>query len=103
MRIACIHVPQFALQSLGRIDPSLRGAAVAVVGAGLDPAAGARPSLALHSPIVLACSRAAWLLGGRLGMTATPARVVSSQPPVGPAGGPAGRQAVAAVCDALLR
>src|SRR5512144_2042360 len=74
MRIACVHVPQFALQSLGRIDPSLRGAAVAVVGAGSDPAAGVRPSLALHSPIVLACSRAAWSLGVRLGMTARAAR-----------------------------
>src|SRR5260221_13928686 len=102
MRIACIHVPQFALQSLGRIDPSLRGAAVAVVGAGLDPAAGARPSLALHSPIVLACSRAAWLLGVRLGMTATAARFVSSELRVVAADGPAEREAVRAIADALL-
>ncbi len=80
MRIACVHVPQFALQCLTRIDPSLRGAAVAVVGAGFDPAAGVRPSLALHSPIVLACSRSAWNLGVRLGMTASAARFVSPGP-----------------------
>ncbi|HEY0481310.1 MAG TPA: hypothetical protein VGD37_27530 [Kofleriaceae bacterium] len=102
MRIACVHVPQFALQSLGRIDPSLRGAAVAVVGAGMDPAAGVRPSLALHSPIVLACSRAAWALGVRLGMTATAARFASSEVRVVAADGPLERETVRAMADALL-
>ena len=102
MRIACVHVPQFALQSLGRIDPSLRGAAVAVVGAGLDPAAGGRASLALHSPIVLACSRAAWTLGVRLGMTATAARFVSPEVRVVAADSALEREAARAVADALL-
>lgn len=74
MRIACVHVPQFALQCVTRIDPSLRGAAVAVVGAGVDPVAGTVARVALHSPVVLACSRAAWALGVRIGMTATAAR-----------------------------
>ena len=68
MRVACIHVPQFALQCVTRIDPSLRGAAVAVVGSGLDPSAGAVTRAALHSPVVVACSRAAWMLGVRVGM-----------------------------------
>jgi impB/mucB/samB family len=102
MRIACVHVPQFALQSLGRIDPSLRGAAVAVVGAGLEPAAGAPASLALHSPIVLACSRAAWAAGVRLGMTATAARFVSPDVRVVAADGAQEREAVRAIADALL-
>jgi hypothetical protein len=102
MRIACVHVPQFALQSLGRIDPSLGGAAVAVVGAGLEPAIGARPSLALHSPIVLACSRAAWALGVRLGMTATAARFVSPEVRVVTAEGALERETVRAMADALL-
>ena len=102
MRIACVHVPQFALQSLGRIDPSLRGAAVAVVGAGLEPAAGARSSLALHSPIVLACSRAAWAAGVRLGMTATAARFASSDVRVVSADGGLERETVRAIADALL-
>jgi hypothetical protein len=98
MRIACVHIPQFALQSLTRIDPSLRGAPVAVVGSG---APGARPSL--YGPIVQACSRAAWSLGIRIGMTATAAnqlapgqlRVVT---------GDAGleRETVRAIADALL-
>jgi nucleotidyltransferase/DNA polymerase involved in DNA repair len=102
MRIACIHVPQFALQSLCRIDPSLRGAAVAVVGAGFDPAAGVRPSLALHSPIVLACSRAAWSLGVRLGMTAGAARFVSSELRVVAADAQLERETVRAIADGLL-
>ena len=102
MRIACVHVPQFGLQSLGRIDPSLRGAAVAVVGAGLEPAPGVRPSLALHSPIVVACSRAAWTLGVRLGMTATAARFASSELRVVAADSPLERETVRAIADALL-
>ena len=102
MRIACVHVPQFALQSLGRIDPSLRGAAVAVVGAAIDPAAGARPSLALHSPIVLACSRAAWSLGVRLGMTASAARFVSAELRVVAADSALERETVRAIADTLL-
>lgn len=102
MRIACVHVPQFALQSLGRIDPSLRGAAVAVVGAGHDPATGARPSIALHSPIVLACSRAAWALGVRLGMTASAARFASPELRVVAADSGVERDTVRAIADTLL-
>jgi len=102
MRIACVHVPQFALQSLCRIDPSLRGAAVAVVGAGSDPAAGVRPQLALHSPIVVACSRAAWTLGVRLGMTASAARFVSPELRIVAADGQLERETVRAIADALL-
>ncbi len=98
MRIACVHIPQFALQSLTRIDPSLRGAPVAVVGSGVE---GARPSL--YGPIVQACSRAAWSLGIRIGMTATAAnqlapgqlRVVSGDASLE-------RETVRSVADALL-
>jgi hypothetical protein len=102
MRIACLHIPQFALQSLSRIDPSLRGAAVAVVGAGVDPGPGVRPQLALHSPIVLACSRAAWALGVRLGMTASAARFLSAQLRVVAADTQLERETVRAIADALL-
>jgi hypothetical protein len=102
MRIACVHVPQFALQSLSRIEPSLRGAAVAVVGAGYEPAFGVRPSLALHSPIVLACSRAARTLGVRLGMTASAARFVSPEVRVLVADAQLERETVRAIADALL-
>jgi hypothetical protein len=102
MRIACVHVPQFALQSLCRIDPSLRGAAVAVVGAGFDPAAGVRPLPALHSPVVLACSRAAWGVGVRLGMTAGAARFVSPDLRVVAADAQLERETVRAIADGLL-
>lgn len=80
MRIACVHVPQFALQTLTRIDPSLRGAAVAVVGSGVDVStlgAGVAARAALTSPVVQACSRAAWALGVRIGMTATAAHATA--------------------------
>jgi hypothetical protein len=103
MRIACVHVPQFGLQSLGRIDPSLRGTAVAVVGAGLEPGVGAKPSLALHSPIVLACSRAAWTVGVRLGMTASAARFASPELRVVAADAGVERETVRAIADAMLK
>jgi len=75
---------------------------VAVVGAGLEPMNGARPSVALHSPVVLACSRAAWALGVRLGMTASAARFVSPEVRVVAADGALEREAVRAIADAVL-
>jgi protein ImuB len=99
MRIACIHVPQFALQCATRLDPSLRGAAVVVVG-GSDP--GRERSGPLHAPLVLACSRAAWALGVRLGMTATAARQLSPDVKVVSAELQVERETVRAVADALL-
>ncbi len=106
MRIACVHVPQFALQTLTRIDPSLRGAAVAVVGSGVDVStlgAGIAARAALTSPVVQACSRAAWALGVRIGMTATAAhatapgqlRVVSGDAALE-------RETMRAIADSLL-
>src|SRR5215468_7585209 len=119
MRIACIHVPQVGLQCVTRSDPSLRGAAVAVVGSGdtLDFArpgscrsaagslgpAGHPSARALASPIVRACSRAAWALGVRLGMTATSARahvegglhIVAADPALE-------RETVRAIADVVL-
>ena len=73
-----------------------------MVGAGHEPGAGVRPSLALHSPIVLACSRAAWALGVRLGMTASAARFVSPDVRVVAAEGALERETVRAIADALL-
>jgi hypothetical protein len=102
MRIACVHVPQFALQCLSRVDPALRGAAMAVVGAGSEPAPGARASAVLHSPIVLACSRAAWTMGVRIGMTASAARFVSPEVQIVAADPQLERETVRALADAML-
>ncbi len=102
MRIACLHVPQFALQSLTRLDPSLRGAAVAVVGAGLDVTSGSAARVALHSPVVQACSRAAWSIGVRLGMTAMQARSLSPALRVTGADAPTERETVRAIADVVL-
>lgn len=102
MRIACIHVPQFALQCATRIDPSLRGAPIIVVGAGLDRSSGTTARVALHSPIVQACSRAAWALGVRVGMTATAARGMSAELIVVQADPLLERNTVRALADVLL-
>lgn len=72
MRIACIHIPQYALQCATRFEPSLRHAAAVVVGTPTPEVAGPQ-----HAPLVTACSRAAWHLGVRLGMTATMARSIA--------------------------
>ena len=110
MRIACLHIPQYALQCATRVDPSLRGAAtangsgaaIAMVDAqGPSPriAAGSGP---LHAPVVVACSRAAWALGVRLGMTATAARSISPDVAVVAVDAAAERETVRAIADALL-
>ena len=102
MRIACVHIPQFALQCVTRLDPSLRRAPVAVVGSGLDPSAGTVARVALHSPIVQACSRAAWALGVRLGMTASAARTLSADLRIVNADAQTERETVRAIADVLL-
>jgi len=89
------------------MDPSLRGAAVAVVGSGSIVAMGSgrdRAGLpgALTSPVVLACSRAAWGLGVRLGMTATTARGLSPELRLVNADTQLKRETVRAIADALL-
>ncbi|HEX4450775.1 MAG TPA: hypothetical protein VH143_07905 [Kofleriaceae bacterium] len=96
MRIACIHIPQYALQCATRVDPSLRGAPVAMV-AGQGAGTGV-----LHAPIVVACSRAAWTLGVRLGMTAAAARNVSAELSVVGVESQLERETTRAVADALL-
>ncbi len=96
MRIACIHIPQYALQCATRVDPSLRGAPVAMV-AGQGAGTGV-----LHAPIVVACSRAAWKLGVRLGMTAAAARNVSAELSVVGVESQLERETTRAVADTLL-
>src|SRR5258706_8520782 len=105
MRIACIHLPQLSLQCATRIDPSLRGAAVVVVGAASPLGDGERKAerirAALHGPVVLACSRAGYALGARVGMTATAARGLSPELRVVAADPVAERETVRAIADAL--
>ena len=108
MRIACLHIPQYALQCATRVDPSLRGPAAGVGAAiAMVDAQGPSPRIAggsgpLHAPVVVACSRAAWALGVRLGMTATAARSISSEISVVAVDAAAEREAVRAIADALL-
>ncbi len=105
MRIACLHVPQFALQCLTRIDPSLRGAPVAVVSvtSGASHLATSGVRAALYAPVVQACSRAAWALGIRLGMTATAANAAApGELRVVGADSALERETVRALADALL-
>ncbi len=105
MRIACLHVPQFALQCLTRIDPSLRGAPVAVVSVGSSASQLATSGVraALYAPVVQACSRAAWALGIRLGMTATAANAAApGELRVVGADAALERETVRALADGLL-
>jgi nucleotidyltransferase/DNA polymerase involved in DNA repair len=94
MRIACIHVPQLSLQCATRVDPALRGAPVVVVGA--------RPDGVKSGPVVLACSRAAWAVGARVGMLATAARGLSPELVVVAADPLRERETVRALADAML-
>lgn len=105
MRIACVHVPQFALQAVTRVDPSLRAAPVAVVATAASASirvaqASARPGT--HGPVVQACSRAAYALGCRIGMTATAARALSPELIVIASDALHERETVRALADALL-
>jgi hypothetical protein len=105
MRIACLHIPQFALQCATRIDPSLRGAAVAVVGGSSASSSSSVSPVArgvLHAPIVLGCSRAAWALGARIGMTATTARTLSPDLAIVTTDAALERDAIRAIADVLL-
>src|SRR5215470_12413513 len=102
MRIACVHVPQLGLQCVTRSDPSLRGAAVAVVGSGLEVPPGHPGGRAIASPIVQACSRAAWGIGVRLGMTATSARALSPDLQIVSADAAVERETVRAIADVML-
>ena len=93
MRIACLHVPQFALQCVTRCDPGLlrERPAVAVV-----------VPQQRHAPIVTACSRAAWALGVRPGMPAAAAHALSPELIVAPADAASERELVRALADVLL-
>ncbi|MDQ3340698.1 MAG: hypothetical protein M4D80_36530 [Myxococcota bacterium] len=120
MRIACVHIPQFALQCATRIDPSLRPssdarptiddpAALVVVGpptlAAPDSRSVLHPSTSLlktAAPIVLACSRAAWALGARVGMSAAAARNLSPEIALVSADPQLERDTVRAIADVLL-
>jgi hypothetical protein len=99
MRIACIHIPQYALQCATRLDPSLRGAAIAMASASNEPARGIS---ALHAPVIVACSRAAWALGVRLGMTATAARSTAPDVSVVSVDAASERETVRAIADGVL-
>src|SRR5689334_11658350 len=104
MRIACIHLPQLSLQCVTRIDPALRGAAVAVVGSrsgGMGPGDG-KLKTAASAPVVLGCSRAAHALGARVGMLATAARALSPDLVVISADPALERETIRALADALL-
>jgi len=106
MRIACIHIPQYALQCATRLDPSLRRAAIAMVDGGdsLRPAqrSGVVAAGVLNVPVVVAVSRAAWALGVRLGMTATVARSVAPDVSIVAVESAGERETVRAVADSVL-
>jgi hypothetical protein len=86
MRIACIHLPQFALQCVTRSDAALRGAPVVVV----------------NQRAVQACSRAAWGLGARVGMAVAVARGLAPELVVATVDATLERDITRAAADVLL-
>jgi nucleotidyltransferase/DNA polymerase involved in DNA repair len=102
MRIACLHIPQFALQCVTRSDPSLRGAPVVVVGSELGSSQFGRSGARAGAPVVQACSRAAWLAGVRVGLSGTAARAMAPDLVVVPMESQRERDTVRAIADAVL-
>jgi protein ImuB len=92
MRVACVYIPSFPLQAaiVGSVGASASGS-IAIV---TQPAVG--------SPVVVACSRAAWLAGVRPGTTATVARTVDPELQCVIADVAAERALLRAVADGLL-
>jgi len=99
MRIACIHLPSFPLQVYLRGAPhrAAIGAPVAVY----QMSAG-QMSAGSAGPTVVACSRAAWGLGVRTGMSVAAARAIAADLIVVPADPAAERAAARAVAESLL-
>ncbi len=93
MRIACVYIPSFPLQAAlaGSPDRESTGS-IAIV---------SHPNAA-GSPVVVACSRAAWLAGVRPGTTATVARTADPDLQCRMADVAAERALVRAVGDGLL-
>lgn len=92
MRIACVHLPSFALQVQVRLAPHRAGTAFAVTDA---PAGSARPK-------ILVCSRRAWELGVRPGMSATQARALAPECEVLPGDPARCRRSLEALAEALM-
>jgi len=88
LRLACLYVPDFPLAAVWRVDPDLRGAAVAVVDG--------------HGPraTVLAVSLKAAQRGVRAGLTVAQAMAVAAGLTVRQAAPDVLRAAQAALCDA---
>lgn len=98
MRIACLYIPSFPLQAAfpGRVD----GGSTAVVTTWNAPADGRGASTG--SPVVVACSRAAWMAGVRPGMLVTIARSLDPELTCEIADVAAERALLRAIADALL-
>lgn len=109
MRIACVYIPSFPLQTAVASDR----AGAAIVGSAGAPITGSAGALAsgsiaivtqpaVGSPVVVACSRAAWLAGVRPGTTATVARTADPELQCVIADVAAERALLRAVADGLL-
>src|SRR5690349_7735816 len=89
MRIACVYIPSFPLQAA--FPRRVEGGATAVI---TQPSTG--------SPLVVACSRAAWMSGVRPGMLVTVARSLDPDLNCEIADVAAERALLRAVADGLL-
>ena len=102
MRIACVYIPSFPLQAalVGSPGTATNGS-IAIVTYPRGAEDGARGA-AIGSPVVVACSRAAWLAGVRPGTTATVARSMDPELQCLVADVAAERGLLRAVADGLM-
>lgn len=75
MRIACVYLPSFALQAHVRQAPHRTGTAFAIIHGPRDN----KGELVGPKRKILVCSKAAWEMGLRPGMTATQARALAPE------------------------
>lgn len=98
MRIACVYLPSFALQVHGRQAPHRVGSAFAVIHGPRD----SKGELIGPKRKILVCSKAAWNMGLRPGMTATQARALAPDADLLPSDPTLYKHALEALADAFL-
>lgn len=98
MRIACVYLPSFPLQVHVRLAPHRSGTAFAVVHGPRDE----EGELSFARRRLLVCSKAAWTLGVRRGMSAPQARALAPEVELVPSDPTLYQRALEALAEAFL-
>jgi protein ImuB len=98
MRIACVYLPSFALQVHVRQAPHRAGTAFAIIHGPRDD----KGELVGPKRKILVCSKAAWEMGLRPGMTATQARALAPEATLLPSDPTSYQRALEALGESFL-